>query len=158
MHVAAHMVKKWRFLYTCALPWRANSFSQPRQSPRQTLHTPPLLARTAGRRPLRHACHPQTAASTSRHLAELKGKAAYTRSRGLNPVRYAEMVREYLQDHQRIENVHLRELLGLGDSPSARVEASRYLRRWSDEGGFLTKQTGGGKPFYTLKKPKAPSV
>ena len=102
-------------------------------------------------------------ATATYHLAKgvataLKGKAAYTRTRGLNPVRYAEMVREYLQDHQRIENMQLRELLGLGDSPSATVEASRYLRRWSDEGGFLAKQIGRGKPFYTLKQPKAPSV
>ncbi len=67
------------------------------------------------------------------------------------------MVREYLQDHQRIENVQLRELLGLGDSPSAKVEASRYLRKWSDEGGFLTRRTGRGKTFYTVK-PTGPSV
>lgn len=95
-----------------------------------------------------------TAAATY-HLAKgvataLKGKVAYTRTRGLNPVRYAEMVREYLQDHQRIENVQLRELLGLGDSPSAKVEASRYLGKWSGEGGFLVKHIVKGKPFYTL--------
>lgn len=53
------------------------------------------------------------------HLAKgvataLKGKAAYTRTRGLNPVRYAEMVREYLLDHRSITNAELRQLLGLG--------------------------------------------
>ncbi|MDE1999971.1 MAG: hypothetical protein KGI52_13725, partial [Burkholderiales bacterium] len=90
------------------------------------------------------------------HLAKgvatvLKGKVAYTRTRGLNPVRYAEMVREYLRDHQRIENARLRELLGLGDSPSAKVEASRLLTKWSQEEGFLTKHIEKGKPFYTLR-------
>jgi type I restriction-modification system DNA methylase subunit len=69
-------------------------------------------------------------ASATFHLAkgvakELKGKAAYTKTRGLSPVHYAEMVREYLKDHQKIRNAELRELLGLGDSPSAQVEASR---------------------------------
>ncbi|MEK6667582.1 MAG: RNA-binding domain-containing protein [Pseudomonadota bacterium] len=95
-------------------------------------------------------------ASATFHLAKgvamaLKGKAAYTRTRGLNPVRYAEMVREYLRDHQRIQNAELRELLGLGDSPSASVEASRYLKKWSRDDGFLVKQVLRGKPFYTLK-------
>jgi ATP-dependent DNA helicase RecG len=90
------------------------------------------------------------------HLAKgvataLKGKVAYTRTRGLNPVRYAEMVREYLRDHQRIENAQLRELLGLGDSPSAQVEASRLLTKWSQEDGFLLKHKQRGKPFYTLR-------
>ena len=57
---------------------------------------------------------------------ELKDKAAHARTRGLSPIRYAEMLREYLRDHQRIENAELRELLGLSNSPSAPVEASRY--------------------------------
>lgn len=90
------------------------------------------------------------------HLAKgvatvLKGKVAYTRTRGLNPVRYAEMVREYLRDHQRIENAQMRELLGLGDSPSAKVEASRLLTKWSQDGGFLLKHKEKSKPFYTLR-------
>jgi len=51
-------------------------------------------------------------------------------------VRYAELVREYLNDHKRIRNVELRELLALGDSPSAQVEASRYLKKWSQDDGF----------------------
>ena len=81
----------------------------------------------------------------------LKGKVAYTRTRGLNPVRYAEMVREYLRDHQRIENAQMRELLGFGDARSAKVNASRLLRKWSQEDGFLLKNKGKGKPFYTLR-------
>lgn len=73
----------------------------------------------------------------------LKGKAAYTRTRGLNPVRYAELVREYLRDHRRIRNSEVRELLGLGDSASAAVEASRLLRKWSQVDGFLTREKAG---------------
>ena len=85
---------------------------------------------------------------------DLKGKAAYTRTRGLNPIRYAEMAREYLRDHQRIENGELRELLGLGNSPSAQVEASRYLKKWSQPDGFLDRQRVGSTHVYTLR-PKA---
>lgn len=95
--------------------------------------------------------------SATFHLAkgvakELKGKAAYTKTRGLNPVRYAEMVREYLKDHQRIRNGELRELLGLGDSPSAQVEASRYLAKWSAMEGFLQKNGAGSNVYYVLRK------
>lgn len=96
-------------------------------------------------------------ASATFHLAkgiakELKGKAAYTKTRGLNPVRYAEMVREYLRDHQTIRNRELRELLGLGNSPSAEVEASRYLKKWSDVDGFLDKQGSGKNIFYIRRR------
>ena len=96
-----------------------------------------------------------TAAATF-HLAkgvakELKGKAAYTKTRGLNPVRYAEMVREYLKDHQKIRNAELRELLGLGDSPSAQVEASRYLKKWSQPDGFLDKVSEGAVHYISRK-------
>lgn len=96
-------------------------------------------------------------ASATFHLAkgiakELKGKAAYTKTRGLNPVRYAEMVREYLRDHQTIRNRELRELLGLGDSPSAQVEASRYFKKWSEAEGFLDQHGNGNSKFYTLRK------
>lgn len=59
------------------------------------------------------------------------GKAAYTKTRGLNPIRYAEMVKAYLQDHGSISPKECRELLGLGESQSAKVEVSRYLRMWS---------------------------
>lgn len=83
---------------------------------------------------------------------ELKGKAAYTKTRGLNPVRYAEMVREYLRDHQTIRNRELRELLGLGDSPSAQVEASRHFKKWSEAEGFLDQHGNGNSKFYTLRK------
>lgn len=95
--------------------------------------------------------------SATFHLAkgiarELLTKAAYTRTRGLNPIRYAEMVREYLHDHPNISNRELRELLGLGESPSAQVEASRYLRKWSGPTGFLVAQGSGPKRDYRLKE------
>ena len=83
---------------------------------------------------------------------ELLGKAAYTRTRGLNPVRYAEMVREYLHDHRSISNREVRELLGLGESPTAQVEASRYLKKWSGSSGFLTAEGNGAKRSYRLKE------
>lgn len=122
------------------------------------------LSRADSRRVLEAMCQPplslierkgHTAAATF-HLAkgiakELKGKAAYTKARGLNPVRYAEMVKEYLKDHKQIDNAELRQLLGLGDSPSAQVEASRYLRKWSAPDGFLEKHPAGNKTFYKAR-------
>jgi ATP-dependent DNA helicase RecG len=83
---------------------------------------------------------------------ELLGKAAYTRTRGLNPIRYAEMVREFLHDHPDITNREVRELLGLGESPTAQVEASRYLKRWSDPTGFLVAEGNGARRRYRLKE------
>jgi ATP-dependent DNA helicase RecG len=83
---------------------------------------------------------------------ELLGKAAYTRSRGLLPIRYAEIVREYLKDHKSISNRECRELLGLGESPSAQVEASRYLARWSKPKGFLKPISSSSKRRYKLTK------
>lgn len=44
------------------------------------------------------------------------------------------------------------QLLGLGDSPSAQVEASRYLKKWSLLDGFLEKAGRGGNVYYTLRK------
>lgn len=90
------------------------------------------------------------------HLAKgvataLKGKVAYTRTRGLNPVRYAEMVREYLKDHRSITNAELRQLLGLGASASASVEASRLLTKWCGKDGFLEKTPPENRPRYVLR-------
>jgi ATP-dependent DNA helicase RecG len=95
-------------------------------------------------------------ATATYHMAKgvataLKGKAAYTRTRGLNPVRFAEMAREYLHDHHSISNRELRMLLGLGESDSASVEASRLLRKWSDETGFLVPEGAGKARRYVLK-------
>lgn len=123
------------------------------------------LTRDDARRVLEGMCQPplnlierkgHTAAATfhlSKGIAkELKGKAAYTKTRGLDPIRYAEMVREYLKDHHQVRNAELRELLGLGNSASAQVEASRYLKKWSQPDGFLKKVGDGGNTHYILLK------
>lgn len=90
------------------------------------------------------------------HLAkslasDLHGKAAYSAGRGINPVRYAEMIRVFLQDHRTITPKQCRELLHLGESQSARVEISRLLRKWCGPDGFLDRS---GKPpsvTYSLR-------
>jgi ATP-dependent DNA helicase RecG len=71
---------------------------------------------------------------------DLLGKASYTRTRGLDPIRYAEMVRAFVADHGSITPRECRELLGLGESKSARAEVSRRLRIWSGEAGFLRRE------------------
>jgi ATP-dependent DNA helicase RecG len=65
----------------------------------------------------------------SRHVAEdLIGKAAYTRVRGIDSRRYKELIREYVHQHGSITNHECRELLGLGNSHSARVKATNILK------------------------------
>lgn len=90
------------------------------------------------------------------HLAkgiakDLLGRAAYTRTKGIAPARFAEIVREYVRDHGSIANRECRELLGLGDSPSAQVEASRYLKKWSGSGGFLKADGTPPRVKYKLR-------
>ncbi len=97
------------------------------------------------------------------HLAKglataLKGKAAYTRTRGLDPLRYAEMVREYLKDHRTITNAELRVLVGLGSSDSAKVGASKLLAKWSGPDGFLDKCPPENRPKYVLRANKGRAV
>lgn len=85
----------------------------------------------------------------SKGVAEdLLERAAYTRIRGLNPLRYAELVKEFVSDHGSITPRECRQLLGLGESASARVETSRYLKKWSGEGGFLRREGGGRHVRY----------
>jgi ATP-dependent DNA helicase RecG len=74
---------------------------------------------------------------------DLLGKAAYTKTKGVDPIRYREMVRAFVTDHGSITPQECRELLGLGESHSARVEVSRYLKEWSGAEGFLRRE---GKP------------
>ncbi len=82
---------------------------------------------------------------------DLLGRAAYTRTRGINPIRYAEMVKEYLEDHGAITPKECRELLGLGSSASAQAEVSRYLKKWCAEGGFLQRQGRHPKFRYLVR-------
>lgn len=74
---------------------------------------------------------------------ELIGKVAYSKSKGIDPIRYPEMVRDYLQSHGVITNKECRQLLDLGDSDSAQVEASRHLKKWSGDDGFLVAEGKG---------------
>src|SRR5262249_27333726 len=83
---------------------------------------------------------------------DLFGKAAYTRTRGLDPIRFSEMVKAFVADHGSITPRECRELLGLGESQSARVEAWRSLRGGSGEGGFLRRE---GKPPKICYFPRA---
>lgn len=82
---------------------------------------------------------------------DLLSKASYTRLKGIDPIRYREMVRAFVADHGSITPQECRELLGLGDSPSARVEISRYLKQWSSPGGFLIREGGGRSTRYRLR-------
>lgn len=81
---------------------------------------------------------------------DLLGKEAYSEGRGLSPIRYAEMIREYLKDYGSISPKQVRTLLHLGESQSARVEVSRFLRKWSGAEGFLVRKGKPPKVSYTL--------
>lgn len=74
---------------------------------------------------------------------DLLGKAAYTKTRGINPIRYAEMVRSFVEDHGSITPAECRELLGLGESNSDKVTVSNLLKKWCGPDGFLRRE---GKP------------
>ncbi len=84
---------------------------------------------------------------TRRVAKDLIGKAGYTRIRGIETSQFPAVVREHLRYHGSINNAEVRELLNLGNSRSASVEASRYLKLWSGADGFLTRE---GKPPATL--------
>lgn len=90
------------------------------------------------------------------HLAkglasDLHGKAAYSAGRGINPLRYAELINVFLQDHREITPKQCRDLLHLGESKSARVEISRLLRKWSGPDGFLDRNGKPPKVAYQLR-------
>jgi len=90
------------------------------------------------------------------HLAkavakDLLGKAAYTKTKGLDPIRYREMVKAFVDDHGSISPKECRELLGLGESPTARVEVSRHLKEWASAQGFLRREGSGPKVRYFPK-------
>lgn len=82
---------------------------------------------------------------------DLLGKAAYTKIKGLDPIRYAEMVKAFVADHGSITPQECRELLGLGDSQTARVDVSRYLKKWSGPNGFLKRHGVPPKVHYVSK-------
>ena len=81
---------------------------------------------------------------------DVLGRSSYTRLKGIDPIRYKEMAREHVNQHGSITPRECRELLGLGESNSARVEASRLLAEWSGDGGFLTKVGTRGRGVHYL--------
>jgi ATP-dependent DNA helicase RecG len=99
----------------------------------------------------------QTRAATyhlSKGLAkDLLGKTAYTRTKGIDLARYAEIVRQFVSDYGKITPRECRELLGLGDSSTARVQVSQYLKKWSSSNGFL-RRVGSPprKHYYVLNE------
>lgn len=67
------------------------------------------------------------------HLARstavlLQSKAFYTRTRGIDAIRWPEMIRAYVEQHGSINNTECRDLLSLGNSDSARTQATRILQ------------------------------
>jgi ATP-dependent DNA helicase RecG len=96
-----------------------------------------LLERRGGRRATYHL---------ERSVAvELVGKARYSQLRDIEAVRFPEMIRQYVTLHGSINNKECRELLKLGDSPSAIVTASEILRDLSGAEGFLEPVEGTRK-------------
>jgi len=96
--------------------------------------------------------HEATFYLTKSVARDLIGNVGYTTAKGIDRVRYPELVRGYVEDHGSISNKECRQLLGLGDSPSAKVEASRLLKIWSDSDGFLDVEGDPPKRRYLLRK------
>lgn len=96
--------------------------------------------------------HEATFYLTKSVARDLIGKAGYTTAKGIDRARYPELVRGYVDDHGSISNKECRQLLGLGESPSAKVEASRLLKKWSDSDGFLDVEGDPPKRRYRLRK------
>ena len=96
--------------------------------------------------------HEATFYLTKAVAKDLIGKAGYSTAKGIDGARYPEIVRGFVEDHGSISNKECRQLLGLGDSPSAQVEASRYLKLWSGPEGFLTAEGNPPKRRYLLRE------
>jgi ATP-dependent DNA helicase RecG len=95
---------------------------------------------------------PATYYLTKSVAKDLIGKVAYSSTKGIDSLRYQELVRSFLIDHESITNKDCRGLFGLGDSASSQVETSRYLKRWSAQDGFLIPDGNPPKRKYTLKR------
>lgn len=83
---------------------------------------------------------------------DLIGKVAYSSAKGIDHSRYQELVREFVLDHGCITNSECRQLFGLGDSPAAKTEVSRYLKQWSGPDGFLVPEGVTSQRKYYPKK------
>lgn len=121
------------------------------------------LQRDVARSVLDQMAHPQTGIVERRgqtkaatyHLAkgvarDLLSKAAYTRTRPVDTARYAEIVRQYVIHHGSITPQECREVLYLGDSATAKVQVSRFLKQWSGKNGFLRMEGTRPKNRYVL--------
>ena len=83
----------------------------------------------------------------------LIARKAFVIVRGIDRVRWPEMVRAFVRENGSIDNAQCRELLGLGGSRSARARASQLLRKWSEPGGFLRRIGTGPRSFaYVLNE------
>lgn len=107
---------------------------------------------------VRHAQRELTIHLNKSVAKDLLGRSSYTRFKGIDPIRYREMVREYVQQHGRITSQECRELLGLGESGTAKVEVSRLLKEWSGEAGFLKKIGTRGRGVYYLPSDSEPKL
>lgn len=89
---------------------------------------------------------------TKHVVQDLHGKAAYTKAKGIDLIRYEEMVRAFVKDHGSVSPQECRELLGLGEASAARTQVSRLLKAWSnEETGFLQDNgESGPKRRYRL--------
>ena len=72
--------------------------------------------------------------------SDLLGKAAYTKTKGIDPIRYSELVRCYVTDHGSITPAECRELIGLGESAADRSAVSKLLTKWCADDGFLRRE------------------
>lgn len=83
--------------------------------------------------------------------AELIGKVAYTKIKGVERHRYRELILNFLQDHGSISNSECRELLNLGDSNYASVKASVILKKLCQE-SIIDSINKGRARRYKLRK------
>ncbi len=83
---------------------------------------------------------------------DMLGKAAYTRTKGIDSIRYRELVRQFIMDHGSITPKDCRELLGFGESRTAKSAISRYLKEWSGDDGFLRWEGNTSSRRYFLRK------
>lgn len=61
--------------------------------------------------------------------AEFMGRGVYARSRDIDRIRWPELIHQHVETYGSIGNAECRELLNLGNSPSARVTVSRLLSK-----------------------------
>jgi ATP-dependent DNA helicase RecG len=68
------------------------------------------------------------------------------------------MVRQFVEDHGSISPHECRQLLGLGESQTARIQISRYFKKWSKPDGFLWKEGKTRSVRYHLRSDEIQKV